>query len=287
MKNLQKHILIVEDEAVIALQEAAQLKNAGYAVMHVFTGEEAVETMSSDSGRVDLILMDINLGRGMDGTEAAQTILGRFSVPILFLSSHDEPDVVLKTEQIAGYGYVVKSSEFAVLDASIKMAFKLFETKTQLQARNAELEQLNNQLRSTVGNLQRTNMQLAVAEDKFSKTFHLNPLTMNINTLDDGTYLDINEGFTRFMGYSREEVIGQSSLPGGLSVWLREADRLDLASDLREHGVVENFETELRLKCGRIAPVSISGRLIELDGVTCVLSVTREIAGRPTVSGGD
>jgi len=51
--------------------------------------------------------------------------------------------------------------------------------------------------------------------------------------------------------------------------------------------VVENFETELRLKCGRIAPVSISGRLIELDGVTCVLSVTREIAGRPTVSGGD
>lgn len=280
MKNAQKHILIVEDEAIIALQETAQLRSAGYSVEHVFTGEKAVETVLSDPAGVDLILMDINLGRGMDGTEAAEAILKRFSVPILFLSSHREPDVVLKTEQIAGYGYVVKSSEFSILDASVKMAFKLFETKRQLQARNVELEQLNEKLRNTIGNLRRTNRQLAVAEDKFSKAFHLNPLTMNINTLDGGTYLDINEGFTRFMGYTREEVIGRSSLPGGLSVWLREEDRLTLASELRERGFVEDFPTDLRLKGGKIAGVSISARLIDLDGVTCVLSVTREIAGR-------
>ena len=50
--------------------------------------------------------MDIDLGRGMDGTEAAQAILEDHDIPIVFLSSHTEKDVVDKTEKITSYGYV-------------------------------------------------------------------------------------------------------------------------------------------------------------------------------------
>ena len=78
---------------------------------------------------IDLILMDINLGNGMDGTDAAAIILKDHDLPVVFLSSHMEPEVVAKTEKITSYGYVVKNSSITVLDASIKMAFKLFEAK--------------------------------------------------------------------------------------------------------------------------------------------------------------
>ncbi len=135
-----KNILLVEDEALLALGESMQLQERGYSVILAETGERAIEMVDSNPGGIDLILMDINLGRGMDGTDAAQEILRRHEIPILFLSSHTEPAIVEKTEAITNYGYVVKSSLITVLDASIKMALKLFAAHRSIQAQKMELE---------------------------------------------------------------------------------------------------------------------------------------------------
>jgi PAS domain S-box-containing protein len=140
MPIVGKTILLVEDEALLAMNEARQLKDVGYAVLLAGSGERAVEVADSYPGGIDLILMDINLGKGIDGTEAAQEILERHDVPILFLSSHTEPEIVKKTEMITNYGYVVKSSAVTVLDASIKMAFKLFKAQASIKSQKMELE---------------------------------------------------------------------------------------------------------------------------------------------------
>lgn len=124
----KKTILLVEDEAIIAMSTKLALERCGYAVMTVCNGETAVREASGNPA-IDLILMDINLGSGIDGTQAAALILRDHDVPIVFLSSHTEPEVVEKTEKITSYGYVVKNSSATVLDASIKMAFKLFDAK--------------------------------------------------------------------------------------------------------------------------------------------------------------
>jgi CheY-like chemotaxis protein len=121
-------ILLVEDEAIIALAQAAALKRYGYRVVTAFNGRDAVAKAEQDTD-LDLFLMDIDLGSGMDGTEAARAILQRRNIPVVFLSSHTERDVVEKTEQITSYGYVVKNSGETVLVASIKMAYKLFESE--------------------------------------------------------------------------------------------------------------------------------------------------------------
>lgn len=128
MNEKQKTLLLVEDEVIIALMETEQLKRYGYNVVSASSGEKAIELFKKNDA-IDLILMDINLGKGIDGTEAAEIILKEKEVPIVFLSSHTEPEVVEKTEKITSYGYIVKNSEETVLIASIKMAFKLFEAK--------------------------------------------------------------------------------------------------------------------------------------------------------------
>jgi DNA-binding NarL/FixJ family response regulator len=83
--------------------------------------------------------MDIDLGGGIDGTQAAEAILKERDIPIVFLSSHTDPEVVGKTEKITSYGYVVKSSSMTVLDASIKMAFKLFAARMEAKQRDESL----------------------------------------------------------------------------------------------------------------------------------------------------
>lgn len=126
-------ILLVEDEVLIAMAEKRLLEKEGYQVIQAFSGEQAFAIACEKNVRVDLILMDINLGDGMDGTQTARQILAQHEVPIVFLSSHTEKEVVEKTEQVSSYGYIVKNSNPAVLYASIKMAFRLHKAHTRLR----------------------------------------------------------------------------------------------------------------------------------------------------------
>lgn len=80
---------------------------------------------------ISMVLMDIDLGRGIDGTEAAQRIVANRDIPIVFLTSHSEKEYVDKVKKISGYGYVLKSSGEFVLIESIKMAYTLVAAKRE------------------------------------------------------------------------------------------------------------------------------------------------------------
>ena len=128
-------MLLVEDEAILAMGTASILGRRGYSVDHVFTGESALARMAEAPEGIDLILMDINLGRGDDRHRGRlEEILSRREIPIVFLSSHTEESIVESTEEISSYGYVVKNSGITVLDASIRMAFRLFEARMSVNA---------------------------------------------------------------------------------------------------------------------------------------------------------
>jgi CheY-like chemotaxis protein len=121
-----KTVLLVDDEVIIALATAKSLESRGYGVVLAHTGEDAVREVAAN-GEIDLVLMDIDLGPGIDGTEAARRILAVRTLPIVFLSSHTEQSLVDKVRGITRYGYVVKNAGDFVLNASIEMAFELFE----------------------------------------------------------------------------------------------------------------------------------------------------------------
>ena len=166
---VSKKILLVEDEALIALSEARMLEKHGFEVSIVHSGEKSLEAVAADPS-ISLILMDIDLGQGIDGTEAAEKILAQHDLPVVFLSSHTEPEVVEKTEGITSYGYIVKNSGETVMLASIRMAFRLWES-----------------------------------EDKFRKAFEYASLGMAL-TAPSGELLQVNEAFAAMLGYSIEEI---------------------------------------------------------------------------------
>ena len=84
-------ILIVEDEAIIAMDIAMQLRDLGYEPLGpAVTGDEAIEI----AGRLrpQLVLMDIHLDGPMDGIDAAQAIRNQFDIPCIFLSAFTEEE---------------------------------------------------------------------------------------------------------------------------------------------------------------------------------------------------
>ncbi|EKD55566.1 MAG: response regulator receiver protein, partial [uncultured bacterium] len=109
-----KSILLVEDDFALALVTSEILKDFGFIVITAHTGEEAVKIALSNE-KISLILMDINLGDGIDGPEAARQILHKRNIPIVFLTSHSEKEYVDRVKKITRYGYVIKNSGDFVL----------------------------------------------------------------------------------------------------------------------------------------------------------------------------
>jgi PAS domain S-box-containing protein len=118
------------------------------------------------------------------------------------------------------------------------------------------------------------------SEEKFSKAFHASPDSVNINRLADGVYLAVNEGFTRITGYTAEEVLGHSSLPDDLGLWVNGEDRRRLQEGLNREGFVQGLEAPFRRKTGTVLTGLMSATLIEVQGELCVLSITRDITER-------
>ncbi len=119
---------------------------------------------------------------------------------------------------------------------------------------------------------------LRFSEEKFSTAFVTSPDSVNINRMADGVYIDINQGFTRIMGYEREDVIGKSSLE--LNIWQNPEDRARLVKGLQETGEVSNLEARFVRKNGDIAIGLMSAKVIVINGEKCILSITREITER-------
>ncbi len=300
-------ILLVEDEAIIAINEAMLLRKEGYHVIEASSGEQAIAITKDASSVIDLILMDIDLGKGMDGTQAAQEILQVRDIPILFLSAHTEPEAVEKTEKITSYGYVVKTSGINVLLGSIKMAFKLYSAHQSTRRANQRLSLA--QEASRVG---------AWEWDLAQDTFTWSPEFLKIFGLNPATPPGFAAWFTvvhpadraiarRKIDQAIEKKIDlvddyRIILPGGEVRWIREIGKLTCAGDqpLRMNGlcmdVTERKQAEDALKKSEekfskvftASPEAISiasledGRYLDVNDLFCKITgySRSEIIGR-------
>ena len=116
---------------------------------------------------------------------------------------------------------------------------------------------------------------LQKSETKFRLAFHTSPDSINLNRASDGMYIDINEGFTKILGYARDDVIGKTSL--SLNIWENSEDRKRMVDGLLKTGYVENLKAQFIGKNGKIRVGLMSARIIQLSGEDIILSVTRDI----------
>jgi PAS domain S-box-containing protein len=136
--SVATNIMIVEDEAIVALEIEERLRSCGYNVVaSVASGEKAVETALAI--QPNLILMDIRLEGPVNGIEAAEIINGKatFGFPIIFLTAYSDEETLEQACATRPYGYLLKPFKERDLHATIQMALSKFE-KDQILAASEE-----------------------------------------------------------------------------------------------------------------------------------------------------
>ena len=118
------------------------------------------------------------------------------------------------------------------------------------------------------------------SEERFAKAFKVNPQPMSLTTLAEGRYVDVNESFLAMSGYTREEVIGHTSLE--LGIWETREARTYFLEQL-QRGSIVNFETKFRTKDGSMRVLLSSSEQLELCGEQCLLICSSDITERVAV----
>ena len=124
---------------------------------------------------------------------------------------------------------------------------------------------------------------LAASERKFSTIFHMSPDAIDLTHLDSGLLVELNQSYVKMFGYAREELIGRSTLPSGLGIWLRAEDREEHVAELRAHGIVLGREHTLRRKDGSTFIAELCSSVLEIRGARYNLSLARDITAQKRI----
>ncbi|OGR01615.1 MAG: hypothetical protein A2511_06400 [Deltaproteobacteria bacterium RIFOXYD12_FULL_50_9] len=134
----KKRILLVEDEAITAMDMKSNLISLGYEVPEIVaSGEGAIRAAAEVCP--DLILMDITLSGAMTGIEAAEAIRKSQAIPVVFLTAHADSDTVWKAKQAEPFGYLPKPCNIDTLMSTLEVA--IYKGEVDAARRKAEAEQ--------------------------------------------------------------------------------------------------------------------------------------------------
>ncbi|MBD05574.1 MAG: hypothetical protein CME24_14640 [Gemmatimonadetes bacterium] len=139
MDPIPTHILVVEDEPIVALHLQQRLERMGYRVPDVVaTGEAAIETAMQKLPQ--LVLMDISLEGAMDGVEAAEQVTTHLRIPVVFLTAFSNDRTLERAKVTEPYGYLLKPFEERELQTTIEVALYKHQAERALREANEDLE---------------------------------------------------------------------------------------------------------------------------------------------------
>jgi PAS domain S-box-containing protein len=240
-------ILIVEDEAILAMSLENKLDKLGYVILQpVATGEDAIAAVEDE--QPDLVLMDIQLAGDMDGITAAGRINSFSDVPIVYLTGHSDEPLVQRAMLTSTYGYLIKPVSIEDLRVSLKVTLHQHVLDKKLQQSEARY-------RNIVENIN---------DALFIHDFN-------------GRISDVNENACRLLGYERSDLIGQDlaliSSPEGICHC---PGRMNI---LRNDPRIV-FETNCVRKDGTQIPVEFSSKVVSREAAGVIQAFVRDISER-------
>jgi len=119
---------------------------------------------------------------------------------------------------------------------------------------------------------------LRLSEQKFAKSFHSSPDAVTISAIATGEFMDVNDGFCRMSGYTREESLGHSAEE--LGIWENIEHRRQMTELLKSKGWVREFETTLKRRSGERLVCLLSVELLKIGNEECMIVVTRDVTER-------
>lgn len=141
MEDKKTKILIVEDEAIVAMNIEKIVKKLGYEVLDIAqSGKEAIRI--AFEYKPDLILMDIILSGSLDGVETSKMLLERIDVPIVYLTASSDDFTFQRAKITHPYGYIIKPFSARDIQIAIEIALYKFEMEQKIKINEARYKSL-------------------------------------------------------------------------------------------------------------------------------------------------
>jgi diguanylate cyclase (GGDEF)-like protein/PAS domain S-box-containing protein len=123
--------------------------------------------------------------------------------------------------------------------------------------------------------------ELSLSEEKYSKAFKSSPDAILITRLKDGLCIEVNDGFCKITGYTRDDAIGKSTL--SLHVWENLEDRGYVVDQIAKKGQIHGYQFNAVTRSGKIIRAELSGEFIHIGNDECMLTVIRDITEKKHV----
>ena len=132
--NASKHILVVEDERIVARDIQRSLTDLGYQVpVTAATSEQALHLVGEHCP--DLVLMDIRLKGNVDGIDTAALLKAKYEVPVVYLTAYADALTVERAKATEPLGYVLKPLRPNELRSAVELALCRHGMEKQLRER--------------------------------------------------------------------------------------------------------------------------------------------------------
>jgi len=153
---------------------------------------------------------------------------------------------------------------------------------TQRKKHEEEIEKLNaaleHKVKERTASLEDNIRQLKESEEKFHKAFQASAAGITITRLSDSRYLDVNDAFAKMTGFSREELIGHTSVELGIVANINK--REEVLKEVRASGFTKNVELTVRNRSGELFEVLSSIERITLNGEQYAINIIYDITER-------
>lgn len=261
-----------------------------------FQGQEGLELVRKsleEKNPYALAFVDVRMPPGWDGIETITRIWEIYpELQVVICTAYSDYSWEDITKRVGRSDSVLilkkPFDNIEVLQMAHALTKKWFlteESKSQLSnldkivsVRTEELQVANKRLTEEIAERSQAENQLRLSEERFAKAFKSSPIPMSIQSLKDYRYLDVNDSYLEMTGYSRNELIGCSSLE--LSLWADREQHRAVFDQLRDGKSVSNLETSIRRKGGEERTTLLSAEQISLGAESFALISEHDISQR-------
>lgn len=119
---------------------------------------------------------------------------------------------------------------------------------------------------------------LQESDKKFSAIFHSSPIPISIIQLSNNNFIDVNDSFLRFSGFTKEELIGHSPLD--LQIYPDKDKTNSNFLALNEKGHSNSFNLQFRTKKGETIDIESFLELISINNEKCIITRIFDVTER-------
>ena len=178
--------------------------------------------------------------------------------------------------------FVIRLRPYRTVDNRIEGVVISFIDITKLKAVEQELMRAQQALEASARErdhaLDEATQQLRQTRDLFESFFDTNPIPTSITTLEEGTFLRVNEAYRRYYNLKDHNVLGHTSAELNLPIPLHM--RPALVSRLQKDGPIRNVEMETKLRSGETRNILASLQTVMVDNQTAVMLAFIDITER-------